>query len=81
MLTLFYEVVSEIIQRRPLPSCDEAWKRRPYKRAELNALCRITPDMSPEEVRRRVRATTFPGMPGAYVGIEGIRFTLAGDGE
>ena len=29
-------------------------------------LCMIKRDMSEEEVGRRIRATTYPGMPGAY---------------
>jgi hypothetical protein len=30
--------------------------------------------MSEDEVARRVRATTFPGAPGAYVEVQGVRF-------
>jgi methionyl-tRNA formyltransferase len=77
ILTLFYEIVSEIIQGKPLPESDETWKRQPYKRSELNALCRISPDMSHEEIERRIRAVTFPNAPGAYVEIDGLRFELA----
>ena len=43
----------------------EEWKREPYTRKQLNELCRITEDMSDEEVKRRVKATTYPNMPGA----------------
>lgn len=71
---LFGEVVSEIVRGRPLPKSQETWTRRPYTRKELNALCRIEPDMTAEEVRRRVRAVTFPGAPGAYLEIAGLRF-------
>jgi len=72
-LKLFYEIMSEAHEGKPLPKSKEVWKRKPYKRSELNALCKIESDMSPEEKRRRVRAVTFPGAPGAYMEIDGIR--------
>jgi methionyl-tRNA formyltransferase len=52
----------------------ERWKREPYTRKQLNELCIITEDMSDEEVRRRVRATSFPNMPGAYIEKGGYKF-------
>ena len=58
---LFYEMADLILAGGPLPVSSERWTRRPFRRDELNALCRLTPDMSQEEIRRRVRATTFPG--------------------
>lgn len=80
ILALFYEIVATILENPPLPKSDEAWKREPYRRRELEALCRITPDMPAHEVERRVRAVTFPGAPGAYVELHGHRFEfVAGD--
>jgi hypothetical protein len=32
--------------------------------------------MSDEEVRRRVKAVTFPNAPGAYVEISGMKFNF-----
>ncbi len=67
ILVLFYEIISIILNgHNDLPKADEHWTREPYKRKELNALCEITPDMLEEEVKRRVRAVTFPNAPGAY---------------
>ena len=57
-----------------LPQSDERWKRKPQKRKELNELCRITSDMSAEEIQRRVKAVTFPNAPGAYIEIDGMKF-------
>jgi methionyl-tRNA formyltransferase len=74
MLELFYAVATTICQHKPLPVSPETWQRKPYKRAELNALCKLTLDMSAEEIQRRVRAVTYPGAPGAYIEIAGIRF-------
>jgi len=74
IIQLFYEVSSQILAGDDLSQSDECWKRKPYKRSDLQELCRITPNMSAEEIGRRVRAVTFPNAPGAYVEIEGIRF-------
>jgi methionyl-tRNA formyltransferase len=56
---------------------NEIWKRKPYTRKELDALCEITEDMSDDEVRRRVRATTYPNMPGAYIKKGGHKFEFS----
>jgi len=74
ILQLFYEVASVILAGDDLAQSDESWKRKPYKRKELNELCKITSDMSAEEIRRRVRAVTFPNAPGAYTEIGGMKF-------
>jgi methionyl-tRNA formyltransferase len=52
----------------------ETWTREPYTRKQLDELCVITEDMSDEEVARRVRATTFPGMSGAFIEKGGRKF-------
>lgn len=77
ILALFYEIMAVVVAGTPLPQSDEFWQRQPYRRHELDALCRITPDMPVDEVARRVRAVTFPGAPGAFMEIHGYRFELA----
>lgn len=67
ILVLFYEIAAKILASESLPVSAETWTRRPYKRHELEELCRLTPDMTPEEQARRIRATTYPGMPGAWL--------------
>ncbi len=54
---------------------DLVWTREPYTRKQLDELCVITEDMSDEEVARRVKATTFPNMPGAYIEKGGHKFS------
>ena len=73
ILQLFYEIASVILGDGELPSLDENWTRKPYKRSELNDLCRITPEMSEEEIKRRVRAVTFPNAPGAFMEVDGVK--------
>jgi methionyl-tRNA formyltransferase len=74
LLTLFYEVLDYIIRHDSLPRCDENWTRKPYTRKQLEELCRITTNMSKQEIERRIKATKFPGMPGAYIEIYGYKF-------
>jgi methionyl-tRNA formyltransferase len=58
-LELFYEIVGGIASGQPLPTSDEKWTRKPFTREEFNELFIITPDMSEEEITKRIRATTF----------------------
>lgn len=67
--------------RQDAPKCEEKWARKPYRRSELDALCELRPEMSEQEMRRRLRAVTFPGMPGAYLSVGDYRLELkAGPG-
>jgi methionyl-tRNA formyltransferase len=56
-LLLFYEIVGLILQGKALPVCCEQWTRAPIMRSQLDELRRLTPDMSREEIARRIRAT------------------------
>ena len=72
--TTFEAVMRDAARHGRFPESDEQWARRPFTRRELNALCRITADMDAGEVRRRIRAVTFPGAPGAFIDVHGFRF-------
>lgn len=72
----FKELLPYMVHSALLPQSEERWMRKPYTRKELNELCRITKDMSDEEIKRRVRATTYPGMPGAYIELGGTKFVV-----
>lgn len=74
MLSLFFEIVDSIITSRFLPETHEMWKRKPYTRKELEELCMISPDMKEDEIKKRIRATTYPHMPGAYIELAGYKF-------
>jgi methionyl-tRNA formyltransferase len=69
LLTLFYDIATLLVRGDELPASTEVWTKQPYTRRELNDLCRLTPEMAPSEIDRRIRATTFPGAPGAYMEI------------
>jgi methionyl-tRNA formyltransferase len=78
-LKLFYDIVGRIVQGAEFPRCDAQWTRKPRTRRELNALATLTPDMSKDEIARRIRATSFKAWKPAIV-LHGYRFTL-NDGE
>ena len=57
--SMFYEVLDCILQGKSLPVSTEKWKRKPYTRKQLDELCTITPGMAEEEIRKRIKATTY----------------------
>ncbi len=74
-LVLFYEIVGKILTGEELPAANENWTRHPRSRKEFNQLGIITPDMSPEEIARRVRAVSY-GVFQPAVEMGGYRFEL-----
>ena len=58
------------ILNNPVQGTDEEWKRKPFTRHELNNFCIISPDMSEDEIKRRVKSVTFPNALGAYIKID-----------
>jgi len=74
MYIMFVNLVFSINSGNPLPKSNENWKRLPYTRKELNDLCVINKDMSAEEIKRRIKATDYPNMPGAFIVLGGKKF-------
>lgn len=74
LFLLFSEVIESILKKEALPDCREVWKRKPYTRRDLEELFRIDFKMSKDETAKRIKADTFPNMPGAYIDISGYRF-------
>jgi methionyl-tRNA formyltransferase len=77
-LVLFYEMATHMIAGTVLPTSSERWTRPPFTRKEFEELGRITPEMTRDEVRRRIRATTY-GRWKPVVEVHGIPFELKGD--
>lgn len=71
---LYGSVLERIDHEASVHPSNEKWTRTPYRRSELDELCRITKDMPDEEVQKRIRATHFPDKPGPYIDIAGSRF-------
>jgi methionyl-tRNA formyltransferase len=74
-LVLFYEIVGKILRGEPLPTPNEHWTRPPRTRQEFNQLGIITPDMSEDEIARRVRAVSY-GVFQPAIKLNGYSFEL-----
>ena len=67
MLHLFYQLISNVLSSQSLPDSTEVWRRKAYTRKQLNELCTLTSDMSPAEIARRVKATTYGDKQWAFM--------------
>jgi methionyl-tRNA formyltransferase len=72
-IALFLEIAQLMAEGKELPVSHETWTRPPFTRKQFNELFKITPEMSKEEIARRVRAVSY-GSWQPYVEIEGFRF-------
>ena len=79
-INLFFEIAELMAQGKELPASTETWKRPPFTRKQFNELFRITPDLSREEIARRVRAVSY-GQYQPYVELEGYRFEYKPPGK
>jgi methionyl-tRNA formyltransferase len=75
---LFREVMDRLFRGEPLPRSAERCGAHLYTRTELDALATLTTEMSADEVRRRVRATTF-GAWRPTLDLHGLRFVYQPD--
>ena len=74
LFEIFLEVMDSVKRNQELPVCKESWKRNPYTRRDLEDLCSIEVYMKEKEIKRRIKATSYPNMPGAYIELFGYRF-------
>ena len=63
---LFFEVCFELLRNSHLKGLEIKWDRKPYRKKDLDELCKLSKSMDDSEIKRRIRATTFPGKPGPY---------------
>lgn len=71
----FFHIVDKIYSKSELEYSGHTWQRIPYKRNELNELCRLTLDMDKKEIDRRIKATTYD-KPWAYIEHNGRKFFI-----
>src|SRR5271157_644695 len=77
-MALFFEIAQLMAAGKELPVSSEKWTRPPFTRKQFNELFVIKPDMSKEEIARRVRAISYKHWQ-PYIEIEGYRFELKSD--
>lgn len=71
----FYEIMNLVLEGKELPVTNETWKRKPFTRKQLDELCHIRPEMSEEEIKKRIKATTYK-TPWAFTKIGNHVFKL-----
>lgn len=76
LLCQLYDVAPIVAAGEAPQPCDAHWTRKATTKADLDRLQQIPPDASAEEIRRRVRATSF-GNYGPHVTIHGARFQFS----
>lgn len=74
MLAMFHDICSALASGSQLAVSPHQWSRVAYTRREMNALKTISPEMSADEVSRRIRAGVYPGYSGPSVTIAGFTF-------
>jgi methionyl-tRNA formyltransferase len=72
-IALFFEIAPLMADGKELPASTETWTRPPFTRKQFNELFIITPELSRDEIARRVRAISYgPYQP--YIDLQGYRF-------
>jgi len=74
ILKTYKEILMFVFKYGKLPTCDETWLNKPYKRKKLEELATIKASMSQKEIIKRIRATYYPGQPAPFIELYGHRF-------
>ncbi|MBI5840518.1 MAG: hypothetical protein HZB19_10485 [Chloroflexi bacterium] len=72
-MELFFEITGLMAEGKELPVSTEKWTRPPFTRVQFNELFKVTPDMSADEIARRVRAVSYKTWQ-PYIELKGFRF-------
>jgi hypothetical protein len=75
-LIQFYDVLYAIAMEGSIEPAGETWARPAISRAEFERWMTLTPDDSPDELRRKVRALRHSKFPGPFFAVDGLRFQL-----
>lgn len=75
LLYCFEKIVSCISLNISLPMSTEKWTRRPFTRKEMCQLFEIDPlKHDKNDIKKRIKAATYPASTGAFVTVEGYKF-------
>lgn len=73
LIISFYRILEKIANGEQLPILNEDWTRNPFTRKELESLSEIKPDMTKEEIEKRIKSTTYDNSS-AFIEIKGKKF-------
>ena len=74
LFLLFKQLFNPIFINDEILFVNDKWKRKPYTRQELEKLSKIDLTMSIEEISNRIRCSYYPGKPGPYIDLKGLKF-------
>lgn len=74
LFRLFKTFIKSVNDEKKLTFEEIEWKRKPFKRVELEKLCLLDLQMSKEEFEKTIRCTYYPGAPAPYIVINGFKF-------
>ena len=74
LFNLYVSTLSYINDKKKLPVSKELWKRKPYKREELEKIAELDFTMEKDELIKRIRSTYYPGKPAPFIDLHGHRF-------
>tara|TARA_Y100000741_G_C18199107_1_gene536870 strand:+ start:332 stop:991 length:660 start_codon:yes stop_codon:yes gene_type:complete len=73
-LNLFKKTLDYVFVNKCLPNYNDTWKKKPYKRSELEQLATIDLNMDQAEIDKRIRAAYYQGKPAPFIELGGYRF-------
>lgn len=76
MYLQFKNVATYLSKNKKIKITNNRWKRKPYKKTQLEKLCELNIKMSKNEIQNRIQATYYPNKPGVYLNFKGHRFKL-----
>ncbi len=77
LLYLFEKILSLISSNNLLPISNETWQRKPFTRKEMLNLFEIDSEKhDQDEIKKRIKASSYPSKSGAFVTICGYKFYL-----
>ena len=75
MFKLYKEILN-MIEKNQVKFSSTKWKRKPYKRSELNNLSKINYNDTKSTVLKKIRCTYYEGKPKPYTLIKGFKFNF-----
>jgi methionyl-tRNA formyltransferase len=71
-----YKQILFMIKKNDIKFSNIKWKRRPYKRSDLNKLSKININDSKFIILKKIRCTYLEGKPKPYILIKGVKFNF-----
>lgn len=72
----FKYVINNLAKNKKIKLSNIKWARKPYKKKQLEKLCKLEFDMSKKEVENRIISTSYPNKPGVYLNFKGFKFGI-----